>query len=195
MKDHQYCPVPESLQPVLLRYSRSLLENAFSERGGEAPGEPPAPTGEAIFLQPLGVFVTLRHGGELRGCIGSIAAEEPLVRALRRRTLDAAFRDRRFSPLRAAELPEVTIEHSLLSPMQPLGRTDQIRIGVDGVVLTVGSGRALFLPEVALQQRWDVAETLSALSLKAGLGGDGWRRDDARFEVFQTQHYGEGNRL
>lgn len=185
-------PVPPELQSVLLRYSRLLLEHSLLRAAGSGTaGEPRPPRSEVLSGQRPGVFVTLRHQGKLRGCVGSITGEEPLVQAIRRRSLDAAFRDRRFPPLRAEELGLLSIEHSLLSPLEDVEEPEAIRIGEHGVVMTVEGARALFLPEVALQHDWDLDKTLASLSLKAGLPEDAWRREDARFQVFRTQHYGE----
>lgn len=185
-------PVPKELQGTLLRYSRSLLEYEFRSRAGRGEtGEPPCPGGARICEECFGVFVTLRLGETLRGCIGSIRGEEPLPAAIRRRTLDAAFHDRRFPPLREEELSHLSIEHSLLSPLRAVRKPGDIRLGEHGIVFTLGGARSLFLPEVAVQQGWDLDTTLSSLAVKAGLGGDAWRRGEARFQVFRTQHYGE----
>ncbi len=183
--DRLWQPVSPPLQQLLLEYSRDLLfwRLGFSE---EEPRQPDvAHTG-------LGLFVTLRRRGQLRGCIGSITTEESLVDSVRRRTLDAAFRDTRFPPLAAAELEggrTLALEHSVLSPLQSIGDVREIRLGTDGVVLTIGSHRGVFLPEVPLEQGWSVPVMMDRLAGKAGLPADRWRRADARFQVFQTQHY------
>jgi AMMECR1 domain-containing protein len=51
---------------------------------------------------------------------------------------------------------------------------------------------ALYLPQVPPEQGWDLAATLLHLCRKAGLPDDCWQRDDARFEVFAGQWFGEG---
>jgi len=45
--------------------------------------------------------------------------------------------------------------------------------------------RAVYLPEVAVEQHWDKATTLTSLSEKAGLPGDAWR-EGASFKVFSS---------
>lgn len=182
-------PVEPSHQKELLGYSRDLL----LWRLGFCDSEPPLPQGIAILEQPLGFFVTLRCDGALRGCIGSIVTEDPLEVSLRRRTLDAAFHDARFTPLSLQDIRDArcfSIEHSVLSPLQEVYDIRSIRRGIDGVVLTVGAHRAVFLPEVAVEQRWSVPVMLDRLARKAGLPADRWRAPGARFEVFQTHHYG-----
>jgi AmmeMemoRadiSam system protein A len=66
------------------------------------------------------VFVTLTRGGELRGCIGSLQAQEPLAQAVANSAFSAAFRDYRFPSLRADELDAIRIEISVLSEMEPI---------------------------------------------------------------------------
>ncbi|HVR83479.1 MAG TPA: AMMECR1 domain-containing protein, partial [Planctomycetota bacterium] len=62
------------------------------------------------------VFVTLRSGGELRGCIGQIDAHLPLWESVRDMAAAAAARDHRFPSVRPQEVPGLQIELSVLSP-------------------------------------------------------------------------------
>lgn len=197
--------VPAEWQAPMLAYSRSLLAARLSEgvrHGGgsehgrrQAREDPLLPDArEAPFLaERYGVFVTLRKDGELRGCIGRITSDEPLAKTLPRITLEAALQDRRFPPLEAEELSTVTIEHSILTQPEPVETYQAIVLGRHGIILTLHRHRALFLPEVAVEQRWDLPQTLSHLAWKAGLDHDAWRSRSCRFEVFETQHYGESH--
>ena len=128
-------------------------------------------------------FVTLKINGELRGCIGSLEPVEELYLSVHHNAANAAMRDPRFEPLDPNELPLLNIQITILSPMVPIGDISEFKIGEHGIVLTKGYNRAVFLPEVATEQGWNVEQTLSALSRKAGLGPDAWR-DDASFEIF-----------
>jgi AmmeMemoRadiSam system protein A len=155
-------------------------------------GEEPLLTlDDPILDESPGLFVTLRKHGELRGCIGTMRTSEPLRSTLRRITLEAALEDPRFEPVVDDELQLCVIEHSILTVPTEVEDLTRVRLGTDGIILSVGGKRALFLPEVATEQGWDLAETLTHLSRKAGLPSDGWRRDDARFELFETEHYSE----
>lgn len=199
--------VPAEWRGPMLAYSRALLvarlsagtpvKGAARSGGGrrsvrEDPRLPEA--AEAPFLaERYGVFVTLRRHGELRGCIGRITGDEPLAKTLPRITLEAALQDRRFLPLTAEEVPEVTIEHSILTHPEPVETYQAIVPGRHGIILTLQGRRALFLPEVATEQRWDLPQTLSHLAWKAGLSRDAWLSPECRFQVFETQHYGEGD--
>ena len=69
--------------------------------------------------------------------------------------------------------------------------SDDIRIGTDGIVLNKAGRSAVFLPQVAPEQGWDLSETLTHLSRKAGLAADDWK-EGADFLVFQADVFGEG---
>jgi uncharacterized protein (TIGR00296 family) len=104
--------------------------------------------------------------------------------------LDAALDDRRFLEVKAWELPGLSVEVTVLSPIVPIGSWKEIRIGTHGIVLEKGAHRALFLPQVAPEQGWTVEETLDALAEKAGLSRGDWR-SGATFSVFTGQVFHE----
>ena len=106
------------------------------------------------------------------------------------RAVDAAAHDRRFEPVVADELSELEVEVSVLTPPAPVAGFEEIAIGRHGVVLEKAGRRAVFLPQVAPAQGWTLEETLTQLSLKAGLGAEGWR-DGATFLVFEAQVFRE----
>lgn len=138
-------------------------------------------------------FVTLETGPEhrLRGCIGNIAAMEPLIKNLERNALNAAFHDPRFPPLEEHELDEIEIDVSVLTPMTPIASPDDFIVGEHGIVLEYLGRHAVFLPQVAPEQGWNREQTLSHLSAKAGLPSDAWRRPGAKFQVFTAIVFGE----
>ncbi len=143
-----------------------------------------------------GAFVTLNHKGKkpidpgrLRACMGVIEARQPLEQAVVQAAVWAA-QDPRFPRLQADELDGLDVEVSILSPSHPVPGPEAIEIGTHGIILSKGRQRALFLPQVATEQGWDVETTLDHLARKAGMPTDGWRRG-ARFEVFTAQVFGE----
>jgi MEMO1 family protein len=145
---------------------------------------------------PCGTFVTLKIGGRLRGCIGSLVGRQPLVEGVRANALNAAFHDPRFRPLTAKELERVSIEVSVLTAPQPLDYTDaedlasRLRPHVDGVTIRKGFASATFLPQV-WEQLPQVEAFLFHLCEKAGLPGDSWRRGDLEVETYQVQYFEE----
>ncbi len=144
---------------------------------------------------PRGVFVTLREPaaggdqGQLRGCIGSMSATEPLYRAVIRSAQSSAFEDPRFDPVVAEQLPKISLEISALTPLVTVEGPEAIVPGRDGVQLEKEDHRAVFLPQVATEQGWDARQLLDNLALKAGLARDGWR--GAKLETFGAEVFGE----
>jgi AmmeMemoRadiSam system protein A len=122
-------------------------------------------------------FVTLNKNNQLRGCIGSIIAHEPLIDDVVRNARSAAFGDPRFSPLGPEELERIEIEVSLLTEPRIVkyGDTEElksiIRPGVDGVILQLDGHQATYLPSV-WEQLSDFDLFFSTLCQKAGLPGN-----------------------
>lgn len=130
-------------------------------------------------------FVTLKIGDMLRGCIGTLAPIEPMYKSVHNNATNAALRDLRFRPVRPAELPNLDVHISLLSPIRDIASLDEFKIGEHGIILEKGMYRAVYLPEVAVEQKWTKDETLESLSEKAGLPGDAWKQG-AKFKVFSS---------
>ena len=114
------------------------------------------------------VFITLRSGGELRGCIGHLEAHEALWESVRDMAAAAAVRDPRFSPVRPEELPGIDIELSVLSPMTPI-RPQEIVIGTHGLYVKKDGIGGLLLPQVAVEWNWGPEEFVRRTFDKAGL--------------------------
>ncbi len=130
------------------------------------------------------VFVTLKSRGQLRGCIGQVDPEYPLIEAVVRSALDSAFKDRRFEPVVPPELGDLSFELTILSVPRQVASHRDIVLGKHGIILSLARRRSLFLPQVPREQGWDLPETLRALSRKAGLDENAWSEPDARFSVF-----------
>ena len=121
--------------------------HARLERREPEPGIEP----EGLLARPFPVFVTLRMGDDLRGCIGSIEALcDNLIEETMDRARAAAFKDPRFAPLTAAELPMTSIEVSILGPLQSIVSRDELDPQRYGIEVSDGQGRrAVLLPEIA----------------------------------------------
>jgi len=142
---------------------------------------------------PRAAFVTLKKNSRLRGCIGDTIPQRPLYKSIIRNAINACFNDSRFPQVAEAELEDITIEISALTVPKPIASPDEIRIGVDGVILNKDGHSAVFLPQVAPEQGWDVTQMLTQLSLKARLLADAWK-EGARFQVFQADVFGENEK-
>jgi MEMO1 family protein len=150
-------------------------------------------TDDPALLQPLGAYVTYNKSGALRGCLGRLEPDRPAYLNVQYAAVAAALGDPRFPPVTVEELADLTIEITLLQPMREVASPDEIQIGREGVLMRVGQDKgALFLPQVAPQQGWDLQDTLLNLCRKAGLPDDCWQSPEARFSVFTGQWFGEG---
>ncbi len=150
------------------------------------------PAANSALISKMGAFVTLndRTTGALRGCIGEIMPMRPLVDAVAARAVDSALNDPRFMPVRECELANLRVEVSALTPPKAVESWRDIVLGRDGMTLEKGNAFAVFLPQVAPEQAWDLQTTLSYLSQKAGLSPDAWRIG-AKFETFQAEVFHE----
>ncbi len=140
--------------------------------------------------EPRAAFVTLKQNSQLRGCIGDIFPRQPLYMSVISNAINAAVNDRRFLPVTKTQFDDIDIEISALTVPEPVASFDQIRIGIDGVVLSKDGRSAVFLPQVATEQNWSLEQMLTQLSLKAGLSADAWKQG-ASFLVFQAEVFGE----
>ncbi len=145
---------------------------------------------------PGASFVTLTIDGNLRGCIGSLEARQPLAADVQEHASDAAFRDFRFPPLTDSEFPDLHIEVSVLSAPLPLkyGNPEELpgllHPGEDGVILARGMRRATFLPQV-WEQVPDPNSFLDMLCEKMGFDYDLWRREKLDVFTYQVECFGE----
>ncbi len=128
---------------------------------------------------PGAAFVTLQEDGRLRGCIGTLAAVDPLVVTVADRARAAALADPRFPAVVRQELPHLDYAVSVLSPMEPLpvnGLAElaaAVRPGVDGLLIHAGHHGATFLPSV-WEELPEPHQFLDHLWRKAGLPPGSW---------------------
>jgi AmmeMemoRadiSam system protein A len=186
--------VPAAWQPESLQWLHRLA--ALRVRDAVGPTEASRAALEALAGDPppqvrgsAGAFVTLREGGRLRGCIGYIAPIKPVWQAVLDNAEAAAQRDTRFLPVQPDELDALDVEVSVLTDPVPIPDWTGYEVGRHGIVLVKGSRRAVFLPDVAVEQGWDREQTLAHLARKAGLPADGWR-EGAQYYVFTNHKYG-----
>jgi len=181
----------ESRSEILLQLAREAIEARLGDpEAGYAP-----PAAGAWIEEPRGVYVTLWAEGKIRGCIGAPLPSRPLGPTVWTYARAAAFQDLRFPPLAAAELPGVTVEISVLSPLEPLGWRPEaevlasLRPGIDGYVLQNELQRGVFLPFM-----WDEHTTpeqfLAGLRRKAELPEDFWG-PEVRLWRFTVETYRE----
>ena len=143
-----------------------------------------------LSKQP-GVFVTLRVGTELRGCIGYVESKTPLPETVEEVACKAAFEDPRFPPVGSDELPALSIEISILSPLEEVKNVERIEVGKHGLVIEGYGRRGLLLPHVATEYQWNREDFLRHTAQKAGLPPESWRSGDVRIYSFTTETFSE----
>jgi len=177
----------------LVELARKTVEAAV--RGRELP-EVELAQWPAKMAGPRGCFVTLNKNGQLRGCIGHIVPQEPLVRAVSQNAVAAALKDTRFQPVAPAELDRIEIEISVLTIprrlefQSPEDLVAKLRPRVDGVVLQVGRRLATYLPQV-WEKIPDKETFMSELAEKAGLPPTAWKSPEAVVLTYQAEVFEE----
>jgi uncharacterized protein (TIGR00296 family) len=180
----------------LVGLARRTIESVLG--GGRPPSTSEAP--EAT-KRHCGVFVTLNRvrGGEheLRGCIGYPYPVKALVEAVVDVSQGAAFEDPRFPSVKAAEMDEIVVEVSVLTPPEvvrvddPRHYPEHVRVGEDGLIVRRGGRSGLLLPQVAVDWDWDAEEFLSQCCVKAGLPPDSWLLPGTEVRRFQALIFAE----
>jgi AmmeMemoRadiSam system protein A len=176
------------------RYSRSPeLEKAVK-------------AGSSALSMPCGAFVTLHKTaavsagpggnagsgkGQLRGCIGRMAATEALEKIVRTMAVEAAFGDPRFPPLSKDELPQCEIEISVLSPMEKCTNPRSVKVGIHGLYLIYRGRAGVLLPQVPVEQGWDLDQYLDYICVKAGVPPKSYEAPGAELLTFTAVVFGE----
>jgi AmmeMemoRadiSam system protein A len=171
-------------QRRLLRLARVSLEAHVCQL--------PEPEVDSAFVVEIraGAFVSIFRHGDLRGCLGRLTSALPLTHLIPQLSRAVVDSDPRFETVQPVELPEITMEISVLSPTRAIGSVTEIEIGRHGLIVEEGSRRGLLLPQVAGKEGWGPEAFATHTSLKAGLGSDAWRRG-ARMSVFEALVFGE----
>jgi len=155
--------------------------------------------GRSALSLPCGAFVTLhsvdgKNGGgrrELRGCIGRMNAVDALEKTVQIMAVEAAFGDPRFYPLTKEELPGCEIEISVLSPMEICTDPRSVKVGVHGLHLTYHGRSGVLLPQVPVEQGWDLDQYLDYICTKAGVPPKSFEAPDAELRTFTAVVFGE----
>ncbi|MDR2210485.1 MAG: AmmeMemoRadiSam system protein A [Spirochaetaceae bacterium] len=160
-----------------------------------------AASGASVLTKPCGAFVTIhKSAGEagkpggtrrLRGCIGRMIGTESLEKTVRTMALEAAFGDPRFPPLSAEELPRCDIEISVLSPMEKCPDPRQVKVGLHGLYLIYRGRSGVLLPQVPVEQGWNLDEYLDYICVKAGVPSGSCEAPGAELHTFTAVVFGE----
>jgi hypothetical protein len=173
--------------PELVKFARAYLREAL---GGPKADRPAGTwTGE-----PGATFVTLRwhDGGDLQGCIGTIRPHRAIVDDVASNAVAAATRDSRGQRLSLADVDQLDVELSILSPLEAVPKGTEremwkhITPGTHGVLLETPDTRGVLLPVV--WDRLSLSEFAAALKAKAGLPPTFWSADVSLFRYTVEHH-------
>ncbi|MDO5295429.1 MAG: AmmeMemoRadiSam system protein A [bacterium] len=146
--------------------------------------EKPEPQDE--LAEPAPTFVTLKINGQLRGCIGTLAATCPnQQQEIIQNAISACSRDPRFKPVTPAELPLLQYQVYVLGPMEPIDSRDKLDPKRYGVVVSKGGRRGVLLPN--LEGIDTVEMQLEIAARKGGISLD----EDPDLYRFEVITYGE----
>ena len=149
-----------------------------------------------IFYEKRGVFVTLHKNDHLRGCIGNIEPVESIIDGVQDNSINAAFHDSRFSPLKLEEFNNINIEISILTKPEKVEYLDyndlfsKLKPDIHGVIIKKNNRKATFLPQVWAQLP-DIKDFFSHLCQKAGLSSDEWKNGNLEVLIYEIQEFKE----
>ena len=171
---------------------RKLIDVARRSMRAAIAGEPfePGIPEDGPLAEDRGAFVTITKGGALRGCIGRVLSDRPLVAVVAEMARAAALEDPRFPPVGADELDGLDIEISAMGRLRRVDGPRDVTIGRDGLIVRQGGRSGLLLPQVATDHGCDAERFLEETCRKAGLPGDAWR-EGSQIEAFGAEVWGE----
>lgn len=180
----------------ILKFIRKILEEStkdISLRNRTEWIEPLFPNFPVSDQSGAPLFITLKKGEDLRGCIGTLRPGKTLLHTVAKTALQSAFEDYRFHPLERSELSEITVEVSILSPMQKINRISEIVPGQHGVYVRKNLNAGIFLPQV-WEQIPKLEDFLNELChSKAGLSKEAWKHPETEIYIFTVEHFAEGD--
>jgi len=170
----------------LLEIARQTLQSHFTEN--TTPQNLPA---SESLKEKKGAFVSLHNRDELRGCIGQLFPDMEVSEVVRHCVISAASEDTRFHPVTKDEVPDLTIEISVLTPFHRIMQIEQIEVGKHGLYMVRGYHRGLLLPQVASEYGWDRVDFLRHTCAKSGLPEYAWQDPKTEIYTFEAEVFSE----
>jgi len=175
----------EPQQRTLMDLSREVIRKSLAGQPNVSFQIP-----DPALHQPAGCFVSLHrlHTHKLRGCVGRLEANGPLWEMVAQSSANV-LRDPRFTnePVTLEELPELSPELSVLSPLQQAASPLNFDPLKHGIYLMCCGRTGCFLPQVARETGWSREQLLGRLcSEKMGLPATFWMQAGAQLMTFTT---------
>ena len=178
--------ISQENRKLLLNIARWTIESHVKEKK-----VPAFSTSDSELLEKSGAFVSLHKNHDLRGCIGVFTSDKPLYQTIVDMAVSAASCDPRFHPMTIDELPDISIEISVLTPLKRIYDISEIEVGRHGIYIIKGSRRGVLLPQVATEYNWDRETFLDHTCMKAGLPLKFWKEKDIEIYIFEADIFGE----
>jgi AmmeMemoRadiSam system protein A len=171
---------------ALLKIARTTLDSHFNNKS-----VPECHSSGGGLIERKGAFVSLHRGDNLRGCIGQLSPDRELYRIVQHCVLSAALEDTRFIPVERKELPELSIEISVLTPFRRIRKIEEIEVGKHGLYVVQGHFRGLLLPQVATQYGWNRITFLEQTCRKSGLPESAWQDPQTMIHIFEAEVFSD----
>ncbi|MGD1007362.1 MAG: AmmeMemoRadiSam system protein A [Ignavibacteriaceae bacterium] len=189
----------EATKGILMLAARDSIQSLFGER------QPPVidfNNYPELMQTGKGAFVTITIKKQLRGCIGYVTSDMTLFDTICDAAVQASTNDPRFYPLTEEEAIHSEIEISILSPLYEISNYNEIQIGVHGLVIWDAAPatekeyyKAILLPQVAVENNYNVPQFLTSLCEKANLPSNIWQTEPLNIKTFTATVFSEsGNR-
>jgi AmmeMemoRadiSam system protein A len=178
----------DSEKIALLKLARMTLEANLNKQPS-----PECTISQGSLVAYKGAFVSLHRRDELRGCIGQLYPDRELYKTVQHCVLSAALEDTRFLPVTLAELKELDIEISVLTPFHRIESVEEIEVGKHGLYIVQGHFRGLLLPQVATQYQWDRTTFLEQTCRKSGLPQSAWKDPRTAIHIFEAEVFSESD--
>jgi uncharacterized protein len=176
----------------LLHIARAAIRAKLEGRPSVPPQADPSDPADicAELNQPAGCFVSLHEldTHRLRGCVGRLDASGAVCLAVHQ-AAESVLDDPRFAadPVTAAELADLELEVSVLSPLRAVDSPLAFEPAEHGIYLHLGGRTGCFLPQVARETGWTREQLLDRLCIeKLGVDACAWQTEDARMYVFSV---------
>ena len=181
---------PELSSPQQHALHLAACEIVAAAVNGTAPQLSDPSLGGLADLEVMGVFVTLKKAGQLRGCVGMLGEPMMIRPALLQAGHRTAVADQRFPPVAADELRDLTLDVTILFNFETIhevgeARTAAIKVGTHGLKIVHQGRSGLLLPIVAVEQQWDARTFLEQVCRKAGLPANAWLQPDSQLLRFE----------
>ncbi len=158
----------------LAELARKSVEE-FVRNGKEIP-PPQELTPE--MKEKAGVFVCIKKGGNLRGCIGTfLPCTENVAHEVIKNAISAATKDPRFDPVTEDLLNDLEYSVDVLSPPEKVSDISELDPKKYGVIVVHGSRKGLLLPD--LEGVDSAEEQLRIAKMKA------WINPEEKVEIFR----------